>query len=84
MLYNLAEILKTVLSATKTLRKGICYNLCFEDTPKGYDGHWYMRILPRMGNPAGFEYGTNSYINPILPEDAAAYMRDKIEEEYRG
>lgn len=80
----LAEILKKVLSAVKTLRKGICYNLCFEDTPRGEDGHWYMRVLPRMGNPAGFEYGTNSYINPIFPEDAAEYMREKISENYRG
>ncbi len=84
MLKALAEMLKMVLSAVKTLRKEICYNLCFEDTPEGEDGHWYMKVLPRMGNPAGFEYGTNSYINPILPEDAAEYMREKISENYRG
>lgn len=84
MLYCLADVIKAVLSAVKTLREGICYNLCFEDTPKGQDGHWFMKILPRMGNPAGFEYGTNSYINPILPEKAAEYMRNKIKENYRG
>ncbi|GFI62163.1 galactose-1-phosphate uridylyltransferase [Clostridiales bacterium] len=84
MLREFAEMLKMVLSGVKTLRNGICYNLCFEDTPKGCDGHWYMRVLPRMGNPAGFEYGTNSYINPIFPEDAAKYMREKIAENYRS
>lgn len=84
MIKELARLIKMVLSAVKTLRKGICYNMCFEDTPKGMDGHWYMRILPRMGNPAGFEFGTNSYINPILPEKAAVYMREKISENYRG
>ena len=78
MLKELAIMLKLILSAVKTLRKGICYNLCFEDTPKGEMGHWYMRVLPRMGNLAGFEYGTSSFINPILPEKAASYMRDKI------
>ena len=84
ILYCLADVIKAVLSAVKTLREGICYNLCFEDTPKGQEGHWFMKILPRMGNPAGFEYGTNSYINPILPEKAAEYMRNKIKENYRG
>ncbi len=83
-LNELTQILKIVLSAIKTLRKNICYNLCFEDTPMGCDGHWYMRVLPRMGNLAGFEYGTCSNINPIFPEDAAEYMRNKIKENYRG
>ena len=83
-LMQLAEMIKNILSAVKTLRKGLCYNLCFEDTPKGQDGHWFMRILPRMGNLAGFEYGTASYINPVLPEDAALYMRKIISENNRG
>lgn len=83
-LYDLADMLREILSAVKTLRKGVCYNLCFEDTPKGYDGHWFMRILPRMGNLAGFEYGTDSYINPVLPEDAAEYMRNTISQNHRG
>ena len=84
MVGELAEILKKVLSGVKTLRKDICYNLCFEDSPKGERGHWYMRIIPRMGNLAGFEYGTKSYINPILPENAAEYMKEKISENFRG
>lgn len=83
-LYALAEVLKCVLLSVKNIRKNICYNLCFEDTPKGYDGHWFMKVLPRMGNLAGFEYGTSSYINPVLPEDAASYMRKIISENYRG
>ncbi|MEA4972308.1 MAG: galactose-1-phosphate uridylyltransferase [Candidatus Metalachnospira sp.] len=78
MLFEFAQMLKNILVGTKLVRKDICYNLCFEDTPKGYDGHWFMRVIPRMGNPAGFEYGTNSYINPIMPEDAAEFMRKKI------
>lgn len=78
MVYELAHILNNILSGTKYIRKDIGYNLCFEDTPKDGDGHWFMRVIPRMGNPAGFEYGTNSYINPILPEKAAEFMRKKI------
>ncbi len=78
MLRDFAQILKKILVGTKQVRKDISYNLCFEDTPKGYEGHWFMRVIPRMGNPAGFEYGTNSYINPILPENSAEFMREKI------
>ena len=76
MLDELACMLKTMLKMVSGLRENICYNICFEDTPKDCDGHWFMRILPRMGNPAGFEYGTNSYINPVLPETAAEYYRN--------
>ena len=83
-LFDLARLLREVLSAVRTLRKEICFNLCFEDTPKGRDGHWFMRVLPRMGNLAGFEYGTHSYINPVLPEDAAEYMRKIISQNSRG
>ena len=77
-LKDLGIILKQLLKRVAELRDGICYNLCFEDSPKGRsdeDFHWYMRILPRIGAPAGFEFATGSYINPMLPETAAQKYR---------
>jgi UDPglucose--hexose-1-phosphate uridylyltransferase len=37
--------------------------------------HWYMAIVPRVTQPAGFELGTGMFINTALPEDSAAFLR---------
>ncbi len=80
-----AEAIKTIISAVKDIKEDLCYNICFQDIPKGHkdeEFHWYMRILPRIGAPAGFEYGTGSYINPILPETAAETVREIIKNKH--
>jgi UDPglucose--hexose-1-phosphate uridylyltransferase len=46
----------------------------------GPEYHWHIEVLPRLTGTAGFEWGTNMNINPIPPEQAAAYLRG-IEEE---
>jgi len=35
-----------------------------------------MRILPRLSTPAGFELGSGMSINIVMPEDAAAFLRE--------
>jgi UDPglucose--hexose-1-phosphate uridylyltransferase len=37
--------------------------------------HWHLEIMPTLTKVAGFEWGTGFYINPVLPEDAAKYLR---------
>lgn len=37
--------------------------------------HWRMEIFPRLTKVAGFEWGSDCYINPIAPEQAAAALR---------
>jgi UDPglucose--hexose-1-phosphate uridylyltransferase len=37
--------------------------------------HWRFEILPVLGAIAGFEWGTGCFINPIIPENAAAALR---------
>lgn len=39
------------------------------------DYHWHIEIFPRVTKMAGFEWGTGFYINPMLPETAAAELR---------
>lgn len=83
-----AEILKPVLKRTQDIMNGVSYNICFQDFKAKADSqpyyHWYVRVLPRIGNPAGFEYGTGSYINPVLPEKAAAFYRGEVEFDNKG
>ncbi len=39
--------------------------------------HWHLEITPRLSKPAGFEWGTGFYINPMPPEKAAEILREK-------
>jgi len=34
-----------------------------------------VKLFPRVTTPAGFELGTGVYINTVLPEAAAEYLR---------
>ncbi len=40
--------------------------------------HWHLEITPRLTETAGFERGTGFYINPVMPEDAAAILRERV------
>ena len=42
---------------------------------------FHIRILPRLFSLGGFEFESGVYINPVLPEDAAAFLRDSLEGE---
>jgi UDPglucose--hexose-1-phosphate uridylyltransferase len=85
---QLAEALKEVLGK---LSRGLGrpqYNLIIQTAPSraghrrsGYwdtidqDFRWHIEILPRLTQTAGFEWGTGFYINPMPPEESAAYLR---------
>ena len=38
--------------------------------------HWYVTIIPRVTQTAGFEMGSGMFINTALPEESAAFLRD--------
>lgn len=37
--------------------------------------HWYILIYPRVTSAAGFELGSGIFINTVIPEKAAEYLR---------
>jgi len=45
-----------------------------EDVHHSY--HWHIEIFPRLTQVAGFEWGSGFYINPVVPEAAARYLRE--------
>lgn len=47
----------------------------YQEDPADYY-HWHLRILPRCYEVAGFELGSGIYLNTILPEDNARYLRN--------
>ena len=39
---------------------------------------WYVQIFPRVSKPAGFELGSDIWINPVAPEAAAQAIRTSL------
>ncbi|MBN2358632.1 MAG: galactose-1-phosphate uridylyltransferase [Deltaproteobacteria bacterium] len=37
--------------------------------------HWYLSLVPRVSTTAGFELASGMYINTLLPERAAEFLR---------
>jgi UDPglucose--hexose-1-phosphate uridylyltransferase len=37
--------------------------------------HWYLSIIPRVNETAGFEMGSGMFINTGLPEESALFLR---------
>jgi UDPglucose--hexose-1-phosphate uridylyltransferase len=38
--------------------------------------HWHIMVVPRVAAVAGFELGSGIYINTVIPEKAAKYLRE--------
>ncbi len=38
---------------------------------------WHIEVLPRLARLGGFEMGTGLEINPALPEESAAFLREQ-------
>lgn len=90
--WGLARILRRTLKRLTALLGDIPYNFVLKTTPNPvprpgkpgywttlpYDYHWRIAIMPRLTHVAGFEWGTGFYINPMPPEQAAAYLKDVV------
>ncbi|MEK9136940.1 MAG: galactose-1-phosphate uridylyltransferase [Bacteroidota bacterium] len=37
--------------------------------------HWYVAVIPRVTRTAGFEMGSGMFINTMLPEESAKFLR---------
>jgi UDPglucose--hexose-1-phosphate uridylyltransferase len=76
----LAEALKDTLNRLRVALNNPPFNFLLHTAPIGndYDDlfHWHIEIIPKLTRVAGFEWGSGFYINPTLPEDAAAFMRE--------
>jgi len=51
----------------------VSYNLLFHLAPRAYQSteHWYVELFPRLTQQAGLEWGTDWWINPVPPGQAA-------------
>lgn len=76
---DLAALLRTVLRKLYFGLKDPDYNYIIRSAPihdQGHDYlHWYLTIIPRVTQAAGFEMGSGMFINTALPEESAKFLR---------
>lgn len=81
----LAEILHLLLTRLADSLDDPPYNYLMVSAPCKTDQdvsfHWHMEIIPRLSVVAGFELGSNIFINTVTPEDACSYLRAQQPEE---
>lgn len=79
-LYELADIFGESLQRLGTCIENVPYNFVLHTSPLQTRGleyyHWHFEIVPKLTSIAGFEWGTGFYINPLPPEESAAFLRD--------
>lgn len=80
---ELADLGRTMRDILRRLYFGLGdpdYNYVIRSAPLRDDlsvhQHWYVAIVPRVSQSAGFEFGTGMFINTALPETSAAFLRD--------
>ncbi|MCG8448926.1 MAG: galactose-1-phosphate uridylyltransferase [Pirellulales bacterium] len=77
---SLAKILRQVLLKLQVQVPALSYNLVLHTAPFHHDCHlyyhWHWELIPRTSQLAGLEWGTNTYVNPLAPERAAAKLRE--------
>ncbi|MBL8889010.1 MAG: DUF4921 family protein [Planctomycetaceae bacterium] len=80
---ELARLVRTWTMAIEQLLDRPAYNVLFHNPPlrgKELPGHCYIELFARIGNVAGFEWGSNCWINTHSPEAAASTLREKFQE----
>jgi len=81
---DLARTLRTVLAKLYHGLGDPDFNYTIRSAPAECVGvkyfHWYVSIIPRLTRVAGFELGSGMFINTVLPEAAAEFLRQvKVE-----
>ncbi|MGI5912797.1 MAG: galactose-1-phosphate uridylyltransferase [Syntrophomonadaceae bacterium] len=81
-LNDLSLIMKAFMPVMIECLSNPSYNIVINTAPVNQDigggYHWFMEIIPRLIVPAGVEFATGFYMNPVSPEVAAAMLREKV------
>ena len=78
-LEQLAWLVHRLLRSIEICYPQAAYNYVLHTAPKGSRDspsfHWRLEIFPRLTRVAGFEWGSDCFINPLPPELAAQRLR---------
>ena len=79
-LAELASVLRTMLAKLYVGLQDPDFNYTIRTAPAESVGvryfHWYLSVIPRLTRVAGFELGSGMFINTVLPEAAAQFLRE--------
>ena len=77
---DLAHVLRKLLGKIYVGLENPDLNFTVRSSPAEYAGarhfHWYVSVIPRLTRVAGFELGSGMFINTVLPEAAAEFLRN--------
>ncbi|MCU0641019.1 MAG: galactose-1-phosphate uridylyltransferase [Candidatus Margulisbacteria bacterium] len=80
---ELAFVMRGVLRKIYCSLSNPDYNLVLRSAPVHEKNveyyHWHIMILPRVSAVAGFELGSGIYINTVIPEEAAKFLRENTD-----
>ena len=76
---DLGRVLRTILAKLYFGLHNPDFNYTIRSAPAENRGvmyyHWYLSVIPRLTRVAGFELGSGMFINTVLPEEAAGFLR---------
>jgi UDPglucose--hexose-1-phosphate uridylyltransferase len=77
---DLARVLRMLLAKIYVGLGNPDLNFTVRSGPTEYTSarhfHWYVSVIPRLTRVAGFELGSGMFINTVLPEAAAEFLRN--------
>jgi UDPglucose--hexose-1-phosphate uridylyltransferase len=78
-LKDLAVVTKKTLAALEAAHPSAAYNFVLQTSPFvdciEEASHWRLRVIPRLSKVAGFEWGSDCFINTVTPEQASIDLR---------
>lgn len=78
-LIDLARLVRHLLRLLESIHSPASYNFIIHTRPTAFHDsaafHWWMEVFPRVTKVAGFEWGSDCYINPVTPEAATSHLR---------
>ena len=74
---ELARHCRDVVKRLERLLEDAAYNILLQlpSMERVDQDPWYLQIFPRISKPAGFELGSDIWINPVTPEAASQTLR---------
>lgn len=85
---DLARVLRSLLAKIYVGLENPDLNFTVRSGPSDYSSarhfHWYVSVIPRLTRVAGFELGSGMFINTVVPEAAAEFLRNVSVEKAAG
>ncbi len=79
-LSGLADAMRQTLARMFVALRNPDYNYVFQSLARfereAEYFHWYISLIPQLKRRGGIEYAGGLYVNPVMPEDAAAELRE--------